>query len=139
MGSLLSLTQIPKRVLYFLSIPDKVETAEKLGKILKKKKQRGLPRYFSGKESACQCKTHSIPESRKIPHAREQLSQCTTTIEPVLQSLEAATTDPMCQKYRSLHALEPMLHSKRSHRNEKFTHHSQRKACTAMKTQHNQK
>ena len=44
MGSLLSLTQIPNRVLYFLSIPDKVETAEKLGKILKKKKNKeGFP------------------------------------------------------------------------------------------------
>ena len=31
MGSLLSLTQIPKRVLYFLSISDKVQTAEKKG------------------------------------------------------------------------------------------------------------
>ena len=32
--------------------------------------------------------------SGRIPHALEQLSPCTTTIEPVLQSLGAATAEP---------------------------------------------
>ena len=37
--------------------------------------------------------TGLIPELRRIPHAAEQLSPCTTTIEPVLQSLGAAITE----------------------------------------------
>ena len=36
-------------------------------------------------ESTCQCRSHRFdPWSRKIPHASEQLSLCTTTAEPVL-------------------------------------------------------
>ena len=36
-------------------------------------------------ESACQCRGHRFnPWSRKIPHATEQLSPCTTTTEPAL-------------------------------------------------------
>ena len=50
------------------------------------------------------------PWSRKIPHAIEQISPCTTT------------TEPMCRTYRSRCALETMLHNKRSHHNEKPTH-----------------
>ena len=45
----------------------------------------GLPWWFSGEESICQCKRHGFnPSSGKIPHASEQLSQCPTTIESVL-------------------------------------------------------
>ena len=41
--------------------------------------------WLSGKESGCQCRRHRFnPWSRKIPHALEQLSLCTTTTEPVL-------------------------------------------------------
>ena len=37
------------------------------------------------KESACQCRGHGFePWSRKISHAMEQLSPCTTTTEPAL-------------------------------------------------------
>jgi len=50
------------------------------------------------------------PWSRKIPHAIEQISPCTTT------------TEPMCRNYRSRRALETMLHNKRSHHSEKPTH-----------------
>ena len=39
------------------------------------------------------------PWSRKIPHAMEQLSQCTTTIQPVLQSLGAAIAEPKSLNY----------------------------------------
>ena len=45
------------------------------------------------------------PWSGKIPHAVEQLSPCATT------------TEPTC--------LEPVLHNKRSHCNEKPAHHNE--------------
>ena len=54
----------------------------------------GLPCWLSGKESTCQCKRHGFgPCSRKIPHAAEQLSRCTTTIDPVLCGPGAITTE----------------------------------------------
>ena len=49
----------------------------------------GQPWCLSGKESACPCRRHwpgFDPWSGKIPQAAEQLSQCTTTIEPVPNS-----------------------------------------------------
>jgi len=83
-------------------------------------KRIGLPWWFSGKESACQCRRHrSDPWPGKIPYPREQRSLCTTTTdtEPALSSLEAATR-PTRHTCRSL-GLEPMLRTKRSHSNEK--------------------
>jgi len=62
-----------------------------------------LPWWSSGQESW----------SWKIPHAAEQLSLCTMTTEPVVQSARVATSE----------ALEPMLCNKRSHCNEKPEHH----------------
>ena len=54
-------------------------------KLLHKIKSGGLPRWHSGWESACQRRVHGFkPWSRKIPYAREQLSSCATTTEPVL-------------------------------------------------------
>ena len=53
-----------------------------------------------------------------------QLSLCTTSIEPVLYSPEASATESMSCNYWSLQALEPMLHNKRGHRNEKPMYHS---------------
>ena len=58
----------------------------------------------------------------KNRHAEEQLSPCATSPEPVLQSLRAAATEPICYNYWSPHTLEPMLHNSRSHCNEKPTH-----------------
>ena len=55
------------------------------------------------------------PWPRKIPHAMELLNPCTTIFNPVLESLRAATTEPMCCNYWSPCALEPVLHNKRSH------------------------
>ena len=56
------------------------------------------------------------------PHM--QLSPWDTTTEPVLQSLGAATTELKCScNYWSLCTLEPMLHNKRSHHNEKLAYH----------------
>ena len=41
-----------------------------------------LPRWFNGKESACQCRRHRFhPWSGKIPHAVEQLNWCTMTVD----------------------------------------------------------
>ena len=52
--------------------------------------------------SSCQCRGHGFkPWSGKIPHAVEQLSLCTTTTEPVLQSPRAKTTKPTCHNYWS--------------------------------------
>lgn len=66
----------------------------------------GHKRDFSGGpvvKSSCQRRRQgSRPWSGKIPHARELLSPCTTATEP--------------------HALKPVLHNKRSRRNEKPTH-----------------
>ena len=52
----------------------------------------GLPWWFRGKESACQCRRHGFdPWFRKILHAVEQLSSRATTTEPVLYTPGAAT------------------------------------------------
>ena len=91
----------------------------------------GLPWWFSDKESACQCRRRGFNLwSTKTPHATEQLSPCTTTIEP------------MYHKYWTLCTLEHVLH-KRCHCHEKPAHRNYRVASThrnaARKTQHSQK
>ena len=65
--------------------------------------------------------------SGRIPRAVEHLSSCATTIELGLESWGTATTEPIYH-YWSLHALEPVLHNKRSQRNEKPSHHNWRVA-----------
>lgn len=66
--------------------------------------KRGLPCQFSGYESTCQCRGPRFsPWSRKIPHVAGQLSPCTTT---------------------EAHA----LCNRRTHGNEKPTHHNWRTA-----------
>ena len=44
------------------------------------------------------------PWSRKIPHATEQLSPSATTSQSAFYSLRAATIEPTCCNYGSLHA-----------------------------------
>ena len=56
--------------------------------------------------------TGSIPSS-KIPHAVGQLSPSTKTLLPVLQSLGATTTEPVCLSYWGACALELVLHKRR--------------------------
>ena len=69
----------------------------------------GLPCSSSGEKSTCQYRGHGFnPWSGKIPHATGQLSLCTTNTESA--------------------SLEPVLHNKRSHRNEKPAHHNERAA-----------
>ena len=70
--------------------------------------------WLSGEESACRCRQHGFyPWSGKIPHVTEQLSPCATTIEPVLQSLEATATEPHGQQ------LEPVFSRTRAPQQEK--------------------
>ena len=50
----------------------------------------------------CQCRRHGLdPWSWRIPHAVEQLNQCTTATECVLQSPGVPTTEPACYSYWS--------------------------------------
>ena len=47
-----------------------------------KKVHMGLPRWFSGQESACQCRGHGLDHrSRKIPCAMEELTLGARTTE----------------------------------------------------------
>ena len=57
--------------------------------------------WFSGKEAARQCRRH-----RFDPWSVEQLGLCTTTAEPVFQSLGAASTESTSHNYGSPSALE---------------------------------
>ena len=51
---------------------------------MEEKIKMGLPLWLSGKESTYQCRRHRFAAwTRKIPHAAEQLSPSTITIEPV--------------------------------------------------------
>ena len=60
----------------------------------------GFPWWLRGKESIYQCRRQVFNSlSRKISHAMEQQSPCTKTIESVLYSLGAATTDPLGPTY----------------------------------------
>ena len=52
----------------------------------------------------------------------QQDSTCATTIEPMIQSLETAATEPIFYSYWSPHALESVLHNNGSHSNEKPKH-----------------
>ena len=76
----------------FMSLWFKNEMLQLLLNSHTRKLKSGLPWWLSGKESACQCRIHRFPPwFRKVQHAEEQLSLCTTTIEPVLWSLGTAT------------------------------------------------
>ena len=102
----------------------------------------GLPLWLSGKEFTCQFRRHRFdPWAGKIPGAAEQLSPgTTTTCKPELQSLETATTEPVCCTYRGPGVPEPR-HYKRSRHSEKLVHYSEeqprspnwRQACAATK------
>ena len=93
----------------------------------------------------------SDPWSGKIPRAAERLGLCTTTAEPVLWSPQAAAAQPVCCNF-GLQLLMPACPRvcallSRNHHNEKPMYQIKewpcslqlKKACAAMKTQHNQK
>ena len=68
----------------------------------------GVLLWPSRSESACQCRRYSFdPWCRKIPHATEQLSLCTTTTEPKRESPWTKTTEP-CAAATEAHA--PRVH-----------------------------
>ena len=90
---------------------------------------KGLPRWRSGWESACQCRGHGFkPWSGRIPHATEQLGPWATITEPV--------------------RLEPVLHNKRGRDSERLAHRDEEwpplattreSPRTETKTQHSHK
>ena len=68
----------------------------------------GLPWWLSGKESTCQRRRRGFHGSRLIPHTVEQWS------------LGTRPTELMCCNYWSLCILQPGLHSKSRHCDEKI-------------------
>ena len=74
----------------------------------------GLHWWFSGRESACQCRAHGFdPWSRKIPRASERLSPCVTTTEPTPESPRRSAHEELLQR----EACAPKLESSPSPRN----------------------
>ena len=72
-----------------------------------KKELLGLPWWFSGWESSCQCRGHGFePLSGKIPHTVEQLSS------PQLLSLRSRVRKP---QLLSPHATTTEAHAPRAH------------------------
>ena len=96
----------------------------------------GHPWWYSGQESTCQCRGHRFDRwSRKMPHAQEQLSPCTATTEPMLQSPRATSTEAMCHTAPGAHAcLESVLCNKKSHCNVKklVSKHQVIRFCTQL-------
>ena len=64
----------------------------------------------------------SVPGTREVAHAREQLRPCSTTVGLVLWSPEATAAESTCCSRGCLHALEPTLCSSRSHCSETPEH-----------------
>ena len=95
----------------------------------------GLPWWFSGKESTCQCRGPWFDSwSGEISCFLEQLSLCTTT-EPMLYSPHAATTEASVP-YALSSALQSEAHSPQL---DSSPHSLQlQKAHAATKTQHSQ-
>ena len=91
------------QLLYFLNyeLTDKARPIFKIFIILLLifKEQRGLLWWFSGQESACQCRRNGFnPWFRKIPHAAKQIGPYAATIEPAPQSQEGTVTEPTCPR-----------------------------------------
>ena len=85
-------------------------------KTLQKKKTIGASPWLDGKECTCQYRRYRFdPWVGKMPHAPEQLSSYSTTIEPVLSRLGTAVTEPMHCNFWSLSTLETVLCNKKSH------------------------
>ena len=99
------------------------------------KTNQGPPWWLSGKESACRCKRLRFnPQSRKIPHATEQLSP-RTTIEPVLYSQGSTATETCSPQSLCYAAGEATALQRRA----APACCNQRRAHAAAKTQHSQK
>ena len=71
----------------------------------------GLPWWLNGEETVCQCRRHRLdPWYWKIPHATEQLSPGTTTIEPVL-ALEPGNCNHWAGEPKLLKTVHPRAHA----------------------------
>ena len=109
----------------------------------------GLPCSLRAEESTCQCRRCGFnPQSRRIPHAKEQLSPEATITETLLWSPGAASAETACCSPCCRHARETMLCNNRSTHSEKPTHcnrewpllaSTRESPCAAVKTQYNQK
>ena len=83
----------------------------------KKKKKKGFPGGSVVKNPPANARdTGLIPDLGRSP-AMEQQSLCPTTTETMLKNLGATTPEPLCP-------IQPVLHNKRSHHNEKPVYHS---------------
>ena len=95
-----------------------LQRASSTGETVFTKEGWGLSWWLKGKESSCQCRRPRFDLwSGMIPHAAEQLSP-----EPQLLSLCSGAREPQLpslHNYWSPCTLEPALHNKRSHHNEK--------------------
>ena len=108
---------------------------------------QGLPWWLSGKKFACQCRRHRFyPWSGKVPHATEQLSPRTTSVQPACWSPGAATAEPTCLDYwfppqSPCSATRAMLcNDKPVHRDHRAAHSPQlEQSPAAVMTQHSQK
>ena len=90
-----------------------------------KNKQKGLPWWCSGWESACQCRGHGFePWSGEIPHAIEQLGPWATTTEP-------ARLEPVRRNKRGHDSERP------AHRDEEWPHLPQLEKALAQKRRPN--
>ena len=133
--------------LCIIGIPEEEEREKGIKNVFKE--IVGLPWWHSGEESTCQCRGQGFYLwSGKIPHAVEQLSPCLAhnwacTLEPASHNYWAR--EP--QLLKPVH-LEPVLHNKRSHHNEKPAHcnkeyltlaATRESPCTAIKSQCSQK
>ena len=115
--------------------------------ILLKIHNLGLPWWLSGKEFTCQCRRHGFdPQSRKIPHATEQLSPCAITTESMLQIPGATASETraawsLCWAIREAHAMRSPCNEKPMHHNHRVTpvHRNYRRTHEATKTQHGHK
>ena len=77
-----------------------------------KTKWLGLPWWLSGKDSACQWRRHGFdPWPRRIPHAAEQLSPCTTLLSLCSGAHCSRARTLHLEKSRQWEALTPQLQS----------------------------
>ena len=88
------------------------ETSTTLFFFLFHKTRGGLPWWLSGKEYACQCRRHVFdPWSRKIPHASEQLSLCTTHYNYGASALEPGSCNYQTHVPQLLKAARPRVYA----------------------------
>ena len=74
-----------------------------------KKNFTGFPWWLSGKESTCQCRRHGFDLwSTRMPHAKEQLTLCATTIELCSRAQEPQLLKPPHPRACALQQEKPL-------------------------------